>query len=94
MGRSMIPAEDLAEDDLIDLVPILDDAQAHPWIWQPFGEDDNERRNAVQGARMIAECEYAAVESVEVGAEATVIYTDQMNVTVPRGYLVKRSVDA
>lgn len=90
----MIAAEDLVgEVDLIDLVPILNDERVSPWIWQPFGDDEAERQRAIESARMVAECEYAAVESVEAGEDVTVIYTDQMNVTVPRGYLVKRSVD-
>lgn len=90
----MIAAEELVgEVDLIDLVPILDDARVRPWIWQPFGSDEADRARAIADARGIAELEYAAVESVEVRPDATVIYTDQMNVTVPRGYLVKRSVD-
>lgn len=90
----MIAAEDLVgEVDLIDLAPILRDERVRSWIWQPFGPDGNERRRAIESALMAAECEYAAVESVEVGEDVTVIYTDQMNVTVPRGYLVKRSVD-
>lgn len=74
----MIAAEELVgEIDLIDLVSILNDERVSPWIWQPFGYDEAERQRAIESARMMAECEYAAVESV----------------TVPRGYLVKRSVD-
>lgn len=88
----MIPAEDLV-GDLIDLAPILNDERVDAWTWQPFGDDEAERQRAIESARMVAECECAAVESVEAGEDATAIYTDQMNVTVPRGYLVKRSVD-
>ena len=88
----MIAAEELNEGDGIDLMPILDDPQAYAWIWQPFGEDEDDRQAALESARMRAACEYATVDSVEIGPDVTVIYTDQMNVTVPRGYLVKRSV--
>lgn len=87
----MIAAEELNEGDALDLLPILKDERVNPWIWQPFGPDENERQSAIETALFVAECEYAAVESVEVGPEATVIYTDQMNVTVPRGYMVTRN---
>ena len=84
-----IAAESLLPGMTIDLVPTLDDTLAHPWVWQPFGDDEQGRQDAIETARMVASYELAVVEAVEVDPlGGTFVYTDQINVTVPHGHLI------
>lgn len=86
------PAE-LRGGDAIDLSPLLDAPGVHGWVWQPFGADEQARREAIESARLVAECELAVVESVEsVDGGNVVIYNDQLNLTVPGTHLVERTV--
>lgn len=82
-----VAAEDLTTDVVVDLTPALNDPTVHPWVWQPFGKNDQSRQEAIAAARAFSECEFAVVETVETGEPGRVtIYTDQINLTVPTGY--------
>jgi hypothetical protein len=82
-GQSVVAGE-LCEGDLVDLVSVLRDPAAHPWVWQPFGGDETARREAIETAALAAQCEFAVVESVErTDSGAVLVYTDQINLTVP-----------
>jgi len=82
-----VAAEDLTAATLIDVAAALVDPSVHPWVWQPFGDNDRGRQEAIASARVAAEFEYAVVESVESAEPGRVhIYTDQINLTVPVGY--------
>lgn len=84
---------DLREGDAIDLTPLLNDPAAYPWVWQPFGVDEQERQRAIETARLAADCEYAVVEAVEKADGGKVcVYTDQINITMPENQLVDRAV--
>lgn len=85
-GRSVV-AEQLREGNVVDLVAVLSDPATHPWVWQPFGPDEPARRLAIAAALCMAECQFALVEGAEMTDSGTVmIYTDQINLTVPAGY--------
>lgn len=87
MGQRSVAADHLRADDIVDLLPALQDPQLHPWVWQPFGPDADVRNQAVDTARDIAQYEYARVETVETRPDGSaVVYTDQINLTVPAGY--------
>ena len=78
---------DLTAAAVIDVAPALSDPAVRPWEWEPFGGDDHQRQQALEVARMAADCEYAVVESVQPAQQGLVtVYTDQINLTVPAGY--------
>lgn len=82
-----VAAEDLDAAAIVDLTPALNDPTAHPWVWQPFGNNDQQRQEAIDTARAVSEYECAVVETVETREPGTVtVYTDQINLTVPAGY--------
>ena len=82
-----VAAEDLFADAIVDLTPALNDPTVHPWVWQPFGNNDQQRQEAIAVARAVSECECAVVETVETGEpDRVTVYTDQINLTVPAGY--------
>ncbi|MFA5709334.1 hypothetical protein [Mycolicibacterium sp.] len=75
---------DLREGELIDLSPLFEHADV------PVSESD----------RMVAECELATVESIELAERwrkdpsqrLVIIYNDQCNIAVPENHLVTRTV--
>lgn len=82
-----VAAEDLEEAAIVDLTPALNDPTVHPWVWQPFGNNDQQRQEAIAAARAVSEHESAVVETVEAREAGSVtVYTDQINLTVPAGY--------
>lgn len=89
MGESrQMAAQDLPAAAVVDVAAALSDPAARPWGWEPFGADDRQRQELLEAARIAAECEFAVVETVEHGQEGQVtVYTDQINLTVPAGYL-------
>lgn len=95
MGDNLeVAAQDLRAAAVVDLAAALADPVVQPWVWQPFG-DAGQRQEAIDAARMMAECEYAVVEAVQPAeANRVTIYTDQINLTVPAAYrFVVREVD-
>ena len=96
MGDNLeVAAQDLRASAVVDLAAALADPVVQPWVWQPFGGDASQRQEAIDAARMIAECEYAVVEAVQPAeADRVTIYTDQINLTVPAAYrFVVREAD-
>lgn len=93
-GTEQVNPLDLREGDLIDLTPLLTDPAAHKWVWQPFGVNERLRREAVNSARLVAECELAVVDCAESGeGDAVLIYTDQINLAVTRTHPITRKVN-
>ncbi len=85
-----VAAEDIIEGDIVDIAPLLDDPKARAWVFQPFGPNDEHLAEAIESARMTAECEYATADASKVDEESGMVqvYTDAMNFVVPPGYQI------
>ena len=88
MGESrQVAGQDLTAGAVVDVSAALTDPAVRPWVWDPFGSDDRQRREAIESACIAAEFECAVVESVQPTEQGQVIvYTDQINLTVPATY--------
>lgn len=82
MPTRTIPAQDVKDGDLVDVLPLLEDPAARPWTMSPFGSD-GQLAEAIDSARVAAECEYATADASEVKDGRVMVYTDQMNFAVP-----------
>lgn len=90
--RLTVPAEDIRDNDYLDIEALLNDPALGSWIYQPLGGDDTDRERAIEVARMVARMvgssEMACADESEVRGDEVLVYTDLMNFIVPKGYQI------
>ncbi|MCK0441203.1 hypothetical protein MUG78_17530 [Gordonia alkaliphila] len=85
-----LPVEKLTDAYGVDLTPLLENHPDWFWEWTPFGAPSAaEAAQALSAAKMVAEAEFAAVESIEATGDKVIVYNDQCNFTAPAGFVVE-----